>query len=204
MCDISARLTEGRSSSVPAVDHKRAERQLQVICDVLAIALENAIEVWLRGGWAMDFFLGRVTRDHADIDWFAWADDASVIRAALLERGYQAIPGGSPELGLDAVKDGEDWDFQFEWLATDSAGQVVVPAGPHAGEPWPEGMLTWEPGQIGQLRCPIISPLAQIEIKEMMPVWVPRFPRRPKDAEDIAQLRAGLRARPERSISTTA
>lgn len=179
------------------MDHERAGRQLQVISDVLAIASKNAVEVWLRGGWAMDFFLGQVTRDHDDIDWFAWADDAPVIGAALLERGYQVTtddPGG-----LDAASDGEDWDFQFQWLATDTAGQVVVPAGEYAGEPWPEGMLIWEPGQIGPLRCPIISPLAQIEIKEMMPVWVPHFPRRRKDAEDIARLRAGLRARPERS-----
>lgn len=68
------------------VDHERAGRQLQLISDVLAMASENAVEVWLRGGWAMDFFLGRVTRDHADVDWFAWTDDALVIRAALLAR----------------------------------------------------------------------------------------------------------------------
>jgi hypothetical protein len=55
-------------------------------------------------------------------------------------------------------------------------------------------MLDWEPGRIGSLRCPIISPLAQIEIKEMMPVWAPGFPRRPKDAEDIARLRAALKS----------
>lgn len=145
----------------------------------------------------MDFFLGQVTRDHKDIDWFAWAADAPVIRAALPGRGYPNVPGSgwaSPALGLDVVKDGQDLGFQ--WLATNSVGQVVVPAGPYAGESWPEGMLTWEPGQIGSLRCPIISPLAQIEIKEMMPVWAPEFPRRPKDAEDVARLRAALVERP--------
>lgn len=67
--------------------------------------------------------------------------------------------------------------------------------GPIRGEPWPEGMLGWEPGQIGSLRCPIISPLAQIEIKEVMPVWPPGFQRRPKDAQDIVRLRAALRDR---------
>jgi Aminoglycoside-2''-adenylyltransferase len=47
------------------------------------------VELWLRGGWAMDFFLGRGTRDHHDIDWFAWATDAPVITAQLLERGFR-------------------------------------------------------------------------------------------------------------------
>jgi len=141
----------------------------------------------------MDFFLGQVTRDHKDIDWFTWAEDAPVIRAALLGRGYQEVPGVPPDVGFDVAKDA--MDVQFAWLASGSAGEVVVAGGPYAGEWWPEGMLDWEPGQIGSLRCPIISPLAQIEIKEMMPVWVPGFPRRQKDARDVARLRAALSGR---------
>jgi hypothetical protein len=98
--------------------------------------------------------------------------------------------GPPPEPQLDLVKDGED--LSFGWLATDSAGQVVVGGGPYAGESWPEGMLTFDPGHIGGLRCPIINPQAQREIKEMMPLWMPGFPRRAKDAQDIALLRAAL------------
>jgi hypothetical protein len=131
----------------------------------------------------MAFFLGEVTRD---------ANDAAAITAALLERGYQTIPGPPPEQQLDLVNDGEE--LSFVWLAMNSTGQVVLGGGPYAGEPWPEGMLTWDPGHIGRLRCPIISPQAQIEIKEMMPVWVPGFPRRAKDTEDVARLRAALRS----------
>jgi hypothetical protein len=62
---------------------------------------------------------------------------------------------------------------------------------PWAGAPWPEGMLD-APGRIGDLECPVISPRAQIEIKKMMPVWVPGMARRSKDAADIARLRAAL------------
>ena len=47
-------------------------------------------------------------------------------------------------------------------------------------------------GRLGDLRCPIISPYAQIEIKKMMPVWVPGLERRPKDAEDIELITAAL------------
>lgn len=178
------------------VDRQRAKRQLRIISDVLAFLSPHAVGIWLRGSWGMDFFLGQVTRDHKDIDWFAWADDTPVIRAVLLERGYQQIPGIPPDVGLDLVKDA--MNVQLAWLASDSAGEVVVAGGPYAGERWPEGMLDWEPGQIGSLRCPIISPPAQIEIKEMMPVWVPGFPRRPKDAQDVARLRAALSERPGR------
>ena len=43
---------------------------------------------------------------------------------------------------------------------------MIVPNGPWAGQRWPDGMLDWPAGRIGDLRCPIISPSAQIEIKK--------------------------------------
>jgi hypothetical protein len=80
-------------------------------------------------------------------------------------------------------------------------GRVTVAGGQFAGEPWPDGMLDWSPGRIGELQVPIISPYVQIETKEMLPVWVPGRPRRPKDAEDVARLRQALdseKAQPSR------
>ena len=154
------------------------------------MAAECGVEVWLRGGWAVDFFLGGVTRDHRDIDWFAWAGDASFLATELGRRGYRPVPGAPPGQQLDVVKDGEDLSFAL--LGRDGEGRVVVGGGPWAGVPWPPGMLGTAQGCIGDLRCAIISPQAQIEIKQMMPVWVPDRPRRAKDAQDIARLRAAL------------
>lgn len=124
------------------MDSARSTRQLGFIAEVLRVADELDVQIWLRDGWAMDFFLGEITRDHVDIDWFAWAYDAQVLVKALVSRGYREVPG--------------------------------------------------PPGRLGDLTCPIVSAAAQIEIKEMMPVWVPGMRRRPKDAEDIARLRAAL------------
>ena len=41
-----------------------------------------SVEFWLRRGSAVDFFLGRITREHEDIDLFVWGNDAP----RLLER----------------------------------------------------------------------------------------------------------------------
>lgn len=172
------------------MDTARAVRQLRLIGEVAALAAELGAEVWLRGGWAMDFYLGEVTRDHSDIDWFAWTGDAASLGAALGRRGYQAVPGLPPGQQLDLVKDGEDVSLNL--LRRDSGGRVVVGGGPYAGSPWPQDMLDPHHGRIGELTCPIISPRAQIEIKEMMPVWVAGAPRRAKDAEDLTRLRAAL------------
>lgn len=61
--------------------------------------------------------------------------------------------------------------------------------GPWRGVRWPVDLLTAAGrGRIAGLECPVISPRAQVEIKRMMPEWVPGMPRRPKDAEDITRL----------------
>ncbi|WP_328623489.1 nucleotidyltransferase domain-containing protein [Streptomyces sp. NBC_00354] len=117
----------------------RADQQLRLIAEIVQVAGALEVEVWLRGGWAMDFFLGEVTRDHEDIDWFAWTDNAGALAEGLLLHGYQPIPGPPPDLQLDFAKDGLDNSFTF--LDRDMAGRVVVAGGPWAGAPWPEGML---------------------------------------------------------------
>ena len=107
-----------------------ADLQLRAIAGIVRVV---DVDLWLRGGWAMDFFLGR-----------------------------------------------------------DADGCPTVPAGPYAGACWPADLLDGPPGRIGDITCPIVSPRAQIEIKEMMPVRVPGLPLRAKDCADISQLRAAL------------
>jgi len=43
-------------------------------------------------------------------------------------------------------------------------------------------------GEMTGVRCAVISPSVQVEIKRMTPVWVPRLPRRQKDEADITLL----------------
>jgi hypothetical protein len=175
------------------VDSERAQRQLRLIAEIVAMSQRLSVQVWLRGGWSMDFFLGRVTRDHVDIDWDAWLDDARVISAALRDDGYLTIAGPPRDQQLDVAKDG--LEMSFAWLARGKDGTVTVAGGQYAGEAWPDGMLDWPPGRIGLVQCPIISPYVQIECKEMWPIWVPGSLRRDKDAPDVARLRQALQTR---------
>ncbi|MFC9931925.1 nucleotidyltransferase domain-containing protein [Streptomyces sp. NPDC127190] len=181
----------GLTHSLHAVDRERSARQLRLIGETVEIAQALGVEVWLRGGWAMDFFIGEVTRDHVDLDWFVWAKDASALTDGLLRSGYEPLSGPPADQQLDFRKEGVESSFAL--LGKNRCGQVVVAGGPWAGEAWPEGMLDAPVGRIGALRCRTISPRAQIEIKQMMPVWLPGRPRRAKDAEDIARLEAALR-----------
>ncbi|SDS65949.1 nucleotidyltransferase domain-containing protein [Actinoplanes derwentensis] len=161
-------------------------RQLEAIAAVTALGME----VWLRGGWAMDFFVGRVTRPHRDVDWFAWSRDGDRLTAALTNEGYELLAEPPHDRQLDFVRG--ELNLSFALTDQDQFGHVIVAGGPWAGQRWPDGMLDWPLGQIGDLRCRIISPAAQIEIKRMMPVWVPGMPRRRKDIDDIALIETAV------------
>jgi catechol 2,3-dioxygenase-like lactoylglutathione lyase family enzyme len=179
--------------AIPRVDTERARRHLDLIEDTVAIAQRLGVQIWLRGGWAMDFFLGYVTRDHLNIDWHAWIDGAAAITAALHADGYQTLIGPPADQQLDVAKDG--LEMSFSWLARSADGNITVAGGRDAGPSWPDGVLDWPPGRIGPVHCPIISPHVQIECKQMWPTWVPDSPRRDQDAADVALLRQALRSR---------
>jgi len=79
-------------------------------------------------------------------------------------------------------------DVSFALLDKDEAGRVVIAGGPWKGEPWPEaGMVHPQLGRIGSIRCAILDPDAQIEIRRMMPIWVLGRRRWQKDVDDSAR-----------------
>lgn len=164
--------------------------QLAAITELLDAADELNVRAWLRGGWAMDFFLGHVTRDHSDIDWFALVDDVPRLRGQLLRLGFTDVTAADPEQQIDLRRGRVDHGIAIVRL--DDQENPVVAGGAWAGEPWPVGMLDSCMGRIGDSKAPVITPAAQIEIKTMMPLWNPSLRRRQKDLDDIATLRAYL------------
>jgi hypothetical protein len=47
---------------------RAARTQLDVLREIVQILTYLRVRFWLRGGWALDFLQGAVTRPHADID----------------------------------------------------------------------------------------------------------------------------------------
>ncbi|WP_232344008.1 nucleotidyltransferase domain-containing protein [Actinoplanes awajinensis] len=168
-------------------------RQLAAVAEVVGLARGLGVAVWLRGGWAMDFYLGAVTRAHVDVDWFVREGEVVRLAEALVAAGWVLLPEPPHDRQMDLVKG--DVEQSLTLVGHDEAGRPVVPAGPWAGEPWPEAMLDGPPGTLAGITCPIVGVEAQIEIKRMLPVWNPALARRPKDAADIARLEAALEAR---------
>ncbi len=176
------------------VNNELSQRQVAAVADVVDAAADLGAEVWLRGGWAMDFYLGEITRAHLDVDWFVWADALPGLVDELLRRGWTDLAEHPPEQQRDIVR--SDVQMGLAPLTTGSDGCPAVGGGRWQGGRYPARMLADAvDGLLDGVRCRVIDPAAQVEIKQMMPVWVPGRPRRPKDAIDIDRLLLALHSR---------
>ena len=163
------------------------DEQLAAIATTATIAERLGVPVWLRGGWAMDFFLGRVTREHSDIDWFCLHENGREIATALQGLGFEEVTTAAPGQQIDLISGHVDHSLALVRLGDD--GEPLVGGGPWAGQPWPTDMLDGPMGRIGDVTARVISPAAQMEIKERMPTWNPRLVRRQQDLDDIEAIR---------------
>src|SRR5690349_16523254 len=114
----------------------RAARQLQTIGWLQALLAEQDIECWLFGGWAVDFHVGRVTRDHSDVDVAVWYTDLDRIRGLLEAQGWVHAPE-SEEDGYTGYQRG-DIRLELAFLACDEVGTVYTPLVAGGGD-WPVG-----------------------------------------------------------------
>jgi hypothetical protein len=121
---------------------------------------------------------------------FIWAADASRLLPKLSERGYEEIGGPPREQQRNLLKDGEE--FHVTLLEENELG-VVTAGGRWADFPWPKGMLDGPIGQIGDVRCRVISAEVQLWAKEEAPHALSHG-RRDRDYGDIALLRQAVAA----------
>ncbi|MBT2655391.1 hypothetical protein J7E81_09090 [Bacillus sp. ISL-18] len=71
---------------------EQTESQLKILTEISTISKTIGIEFWLRGGWAIDFLLGKITRKHDDIDLITWIQNREMLECELLKAGYEKIP----------------------------------------------------------------------------------------------------------------
>ncbi|TFB15016.1 hypothetical protein E3U55_12225 [Filobacillus milosensis] len=76
----------------PELFDEQTDSQLKVLAEISEITDELEIEFWLRGGWAIDFLLGKITRPHDDIDLVTWIHNRERLEKALKKAGYEPIP----------------------------------------------------------------------------------------------------------------
>ena len=119
----------------------KADVQLEAIARLNTALDTSDIDYWLFGGWAVDFWVGSITREHDDIDVVAFRVDYDAIRAELLEAGWEHTPTPNDVVGTRYAWRGVEVEFTF---VIDKDGSVVIPL--------PDGPIVWSDRPLGNGR----------------------------------------------------
>lgn len=138
-----------------------AERQFRVLADIAATLGAAGVPFWLRGGWALDFLVGRITREHADIDLVAHLEDRDAIYEALTGRGF-TFDRELPDAAIDFEKSGES--VQILLVERLQSGAFVTRG--FETWPWPSGAFDEQLRELEGVACRTLSPHALLEEKE--------------------------------------
>ena len=102
-----------------------ADRQLAALAELAALLDRCGFEYWLFGGWAVDFHVGAVTREHSDIDVAVWARDAEAIGSLLQEGGWRHRPEPGEDGGTGYTRAGVR--VELTYLERDDDGRTIIP-----------------------------------------------------------------------------
>ena len=171
---------------------ERTQGQLRVIRQVIAVTYAAGIPVWLFGGWGLDARIGRITRQHGDVEFWVERIDAERSKALLVGAGAAALATQPPEEACEFTWDGAD--FSTAYFDRQPDGAFSQPLGRWSDWLFPPGSFGDEPGMLDGTPVPAMSASGMLAMKEQYPHLRNGRPWRQKDIGDIEILR-GLAAK---------
>jgi hypothetical protein len=166
---------------------ERAAAQLRVITAVISRLEAAGISAWLFGGWGLDARIGRITREHGDVEFWVESAGAGRSKAALVAAGAVALATQPPEEACEFTWDGVDFSTAYFDRQPDGAFSQV--RGRWSDWLFPPGSFGDEPGTLDGTPVPAMSVAGMLAMKEQYPRLRNGGPWRPKDIGDIEVLR---------------
>lgn len=142
---------------------------------------------WLFGGWGLDARLGRITRDHGDIEVWVPADQADRSMAVLVAAGFEVLDTQPVEESREYVFRGTQCSTAFFTASPD--GTLWQPEGRWSDWRLPKGSFGADRCELEGLRVPVMSAAGMLAMKDQYPSLRNGRPLRPKDERDIPILR---------------
>ncbi len=100
------------------------EEQLSALREITGQLGDRALDHWLFGGWAVDFYIGRVTRPHGDIDLAVWEHDRGEIEASLTRLGWSHAPAPGEDGGTGFERGGVR--LELTYILEGRSGEVLI------------------------------------------------------------------------------
>jgi dihydrofolate reductase len=131
-----------------------AARQLGALASIDESFRRAGIDYWLFGGWAVDFYAGRITRPHFDVDVAIRLDEVPRIRALLEDAGWRHAPDPDEDGGTGYERSGVR--LELTYLVRKPDGAVVIPL--RASEAmWPDGAFGQDTRELRGVRARLVG-----------------------------------------------
>jgi Aminoglycoside-2''-adenylyltransferase len=166
---------------------EKTKGQLRVIHKVIAAMQTADISAWLFGGWGLDARIGRITREHGDVEFWVERIHAERSKAVLVGAGATALTTQPPEESCEFTLD--DVPFSTAYFDRRPDGSSIQLLGRWSDWLFPPGSFGDEPGMLDGTPVLAMSVSGMLAMKEQFPRLRNGRPWRQKDITDIGILR---------------
>ena len=163
------------------------EGQLRVIRKVIAVTQAADISAWLFGGWGLDARIGRITREHGDVEFWVERIHAERSKTVLVGAGAMALTTQPPAEACEFTWDGVP--FSTAYFDRQPDGSFSQPLGRWSDWLFPPESFGDEPGALDGMPVLAMSVSGMLAMKEQFPHLRNGRPWRQKDIDDIEILR---------------
>jgi aminoglycoside-2''-adenylyltransferase len=167
--------------------NERMTAQLRAIKAVVNVLGAADISAWLFGGWGLDARIGRITREHGDVEFWVERADAGRSKEVLTGAGATALATQPPEEACEFTWDGAD--FSTAYFDRRPDGAFIQLQGRWSDWLFPPGSFGSDPGVLEGMPVLAMSVAGMLAMKEQYPRLRNGGPWRQKDIEDIEILR---------------
>jgi len=159
------------------------DAQLELIRELFAECESREVRIWLLGGWGIDALLGRISREHHDIDILAEDGSKEALRVAIGQIGGEFA---DKPMGWRFWKNDVRVDVTFILCAADGTPISDLKKEDTNVYPWPPGSFPDEHnGRLPGISCRAISWEAQYVAKAGYSDTFPGTALRAKDDLDL-------------------
>ena len=184
---MASPVVERRSPRQTVAVNERTRAQLRVIRAVANSLGGVGISAWLFGGWGLDARIGRITREHGDVEFWVERIDAERSKAVLAAAGAVALATQPPEEACEFTWG--DVDFSTAYFDRHPDGSFVQLQGRWYDWLFPPGSFGDEPATLDGTPVLAMSVAGMLAMKEQYPHLRNGGPWRQKDIDDMKVLR---------------
>lgn len=149
------------------VMNDRSRTQLQVIQAVTDALSAAGISAWLFGGWGLDARIGRITREHSDVEFWVERLNADLSKAVLVDAGAVALTTQPPTESCEFTWG--DADFSTAYFDRQSDGAFSQPDGRWSDWLFPPNSFEDEMVPFAGLHVLAMSTAGMLAMKEQYP-----------------------------------